>query len=166
MVSVGRLSSHLPSCRRLVDKRFWPHRCVGSGVRVGRVPDSFEILSHNNHKSKTMADDGSTAVAAAPPPTPRERGTLRDTLPGRPFAIFLILTACTVCSALAASLVVYSFPDRYEFANDATVYLFLVASLGSVSTAVGIVFGDSLTHLLAFGVAVRDRDVQSMSNYV
>lgn len=108
--------------------------------------------SHTSIES-TMVD-GSTAVAA-PPPTPRERGTLRDTLPGRPFAIFLILTACAVCSALAASLVVYSFPDKYEFANDATVYLFLVACLGSVSTAVGAVFGDSLTHLLAFGVAVR-----------
>lgn len=109
-----------------------------------------------------VADDGSTAVAAPTPPTPRERGTLRDTLPGRPFAIFLVLTACTVCSALAASLVVYSFPAKYEFANDAVVYLFLMACLGSVSTAVGVVFGDSLTHLLAFGVAVRASDAQAM----
>ena len=43
--------------------------------------------------------------------------------------------------------------------NNDLIKLSFISSLGSLSTLVGIIFGDSLTHALAFGVAVRGRSI-------
>ena len=81
--------------------------------------------------------------------TPRERGTLKHTLPRRP--IFLIGLVWAASATLATMLSLHSLPSVYETSWQ---LFFGVASLGSASALVGIVFGDSLTHSLAFGAAL------------
>ena len=80
----------------------------------------------------------------------RERGTLKDTLPRKP--IVLIALICITSAALATALFLYSYSSPTTI-ND-VAKLGLVALLGSVSASVGIIFGDSLSHIFAFGVAV------------
>lgn len=90
-----------------------------------------------------------TEEAAATGSTPRERGTLKHTLPRRP--IFLIGLVWAASATLATMLSLHSLPSIY----DTSWQLFFgVASLGSASAFVGIVFGDSLSHSLAFGAAL------------
>lgn len=90
-----------------------------------------------------------TEEAAATSSTPRERGTLKHTLPRRP--IFLVGLVWAASATLATMLSLHSLPSIY----DTSWQLFFgVASLGSASALVGIVFGDSLSHSLAFGAAL------------
>ena len=90
-----------------------------------------------------------TEEAAATSSIPRERGTLKHTLPRRP--IFLIGLVWATSATLATMLSLHSLPSIY----DTSWQLFFgVASLGSASALVGIVFGDSLSHSLAFGAAL------------
>lgn len=101
----------------------------------------------------TMAapsDDTKPKEDSPRPPQERERGTLKDTLPRRP--IILIALTCIVSAALATALFVYSYSSPLTVHDVAK--LAFVACLGAVSCATGIVFGDSLAHIFAFGVAV------------
>ncbi|KAL9189674.1 hypothetical protein ACHAXT_009349 [Thalassiosira profunda] len=79
----------------------------------------------------------------------RERGTLKDTLPRKPLALIALVCAASAC--LATALFANSFTNPAT-TND-LASLGVVALLGATSTAVGIVFGDSLSHAFAFGVA-------------
>lgn len=89
-------------------------------------------------------------AAAAASNTSRERGTLKHTLPRRP--IFLIGLVWAASATLATMLSLHSLPSVvYETSWQ---LFFGVASLGSASALIGIVFGDSLTHSLAFGAAL------------
>ncbi|KAL7428983.1 hypothetical protein ACHAXM_001498 [Skeletonema potamos] len=90
-----------------------------------------------------------TEEAAATSSTPRERGTLKHTLPRRP--IFLIGLVWAASATLATKLSLHSLPSVYDTSWQ---LFFVVASLGSASALVGIVFGDSLSHSLAFGTAL------------
>mmetsp|Transcript_13493 Transcript_13493/g.29311 ORF Transcript_13493/g.29311 Transcript_13493/m.29311 type:complete len:580 (+) Transcript_13493:41-1780(+) len=83
-------------------------------------------------------------------PQQRERGTLKDTLPRRP--IILIALICIISALLATALFVYSSPITYS--DWAKLVLVFIACLGSASTSVGIIFGDSLSHIFAFGIAL------------
>lgn len=88
-----------------------------------------------------------------PPQRPRERGTLKDTLPRKP--IFVILLVCLISALLATMLAEYSLEDLNEgVASERRWTFWGVACLGSGSTLVGILYGDSLSHAFAFGVAV------------
>lgn len=100
----------------------------------------------------TMAADAPTAEETQPQQE-RERGTLKDTLPRRP--IIIISLVCIVSAVLATALFVYSYSSSFisPTSND-VAKLGFIALLGSVSCAVGIIFGDSLSHAFAFGVAV------------
>ena len=96
-----------------------------------------------------MSAATTTEEAAATSSTPRERGTLKHTLPRRP--IFLIGLVWAASATLATMLSLHSLPSVYDTSWQ---IFFGVASLGSASALVGIVFGDSLSHSLAFGAAL------------
>ena len=103
----------------------------------------------------------------------RERGTPRGALPRR-LPMILIASANAVCAALATALFLHSSSssssstptspsgtDDDDETTSATASAVVgrarvafVACLGAASTSAGIVYGDSITHLLAFGVAV------------
>ena len=92
---------------------------------------------------------------------PRERGTLKRTLPRRPS--FIILFVGLVASTLAAQLSLYSSPMS-DTVDDKTFHLiqrekwviyFGIACLGSMETLFGILFGDSISQSFALGIAVR-----------
>lgn len=99
----------------------------------------------------TLEDEAadSTTTTTPPPPQQRERGTLKHTLPRRP--IFIIGLVWAASTALSTMLSLHSLPSVY----DTTWQLFAgVACLGSASALIGIIFGDSLSHSAAFGVAL------------
>ena len=87
----------------------------------------------------------------------RERGTPRGALPRRVSTI-LIVSVNAVCATLATALFLHSYsPPPSPSGTTAVVgyaRVAFVACLGAASTSAGIVYGDSITHLLAFGVAV------------
>ncbi len=88
----------------------------------------------------------------------RERGTPKDVSLLR--AKRLIILVVLLSAALATLLFVYCASSRTTSAtmlnNNSLLKLSFISSLGSLSTLAGIIFGDSLTHALAFGVAVRE----------
>jgi hypothetical protein len=89
------------------------------------------------------------ATITASNPAARERGTLKHTLPRRPIIFIGLVWAAS--ATLATMLSLHSLPSIY----DTSWQLFFgVAALGSASALVGIVFGDSLSHSLAFGAAL------------
>ncbi|KAL7539207.1 hypothetical protein ACHAXR_009722 [Thalassiosira sp. AJA248-18] len=92
----------------------------------------------------------------------RERGTLKDTLPRRP--IILIALVCFTSAVLATALFLYSYSSPTT-AND-VAKLGFIACLGSVSTSVGVIFGDSLSHTFAFGLALFFVDYSSIKSSI
>ncbi|KAL7552697.1 hypothetical protein ACHAWF_015934 [Thalassiosira exigua] len=82
--------------------------------------------------------------------TQRERGTLKDTLPRRP--IIIVALVAVISAALATALFDYSYSQKTTKLEVAE--LGSIAFLGSASTLLGITYGDSLSHVFAFGVAV------------
>jgi len=91
-------------------------------------------------------------MAAAAEPQERERGTLKDTLPKRPTIIIAIV--CFTSTILSTALFLYSSPHLLAITIEDLIQYILAACLGTVSTSVGIIFGDSLAHVFSFGVAV------------
>ena len=87
----------------------------------------------------------------------RERGTLNETLPKQP--IILISLVCIASAALSTALLLYSTPHLLATTNKDVMKLLFIACLGSISTLVGVIFSDSLSHVASFGVAVRLRYV-------
>lgn len=95
----------------------------------------------------TTTEEVAATTSITPPP--RERGTLKHTLPRRPIVLIGLVWAAS--ATLATMISLHSLPSVY----DTSLQLFFgVASLGSASALVGIVFGDSLSHSLAFGAAL------------
>ena len=87
----------------------------------------------------------------------RERGTplLKDNnLPRRP--IIIIALVCITSAILATTLFLYSSPHILSTTVIDLVKLVCIACLGSISTSVGIIFGDSLSHVFSFGLAVSN----------
>lgn len=82
----------------------------------------------------------------------RERGTLNETLPKQP--IILISLVCIASAALSTALLLYSTPHLLATTNKDVMKLLFIACLGSISTLVGVIFSDSLSHVASFGVAV------------
>eukprot|EP00584_Thalassiosira_punctigera_P008537 CAMPEP_0172534322 /NCGR_PEP_ID=MMETSP1067-20121228/6724_1 /TAXON_ID=265564 ORGANISM="Thalassiosira punctigera, Strain Tpunct2005C2" /NCGR_SAMPLE_ID=MMETSP1067 /ASSEMBLY_ACC=CAM_ASM_000444 /LENGTH=653 /DNA_ID=CAMNT_0013319099 /DNA_START=94 /DNA_END=2055 /DNA_ORIENTATION=+ len=78
----------------------------------------------------------------------RERGTLRNTLPRRP--LFLVAFFCAASAVLATAL--FSYSSHAEVVGLAG--LGFSALLGAASTSVGIMFGDSMSHVFAFGLSM------------
>ena len=97
-------------------------------------------------------------MAAAAEPQERERGTLKDTLPRRPSIIVAIV--CFISTLLSTALFLYSSPHLLAITVTDLIQYIFAACLGTVSTSVGIVFGDSLAHAFSFGVAVSLMCVQ------
>ena len=102
---------------------------------------------------------------------PRERGTPKDiSLLRAKHAIFLVILVAVLSAALATLLFIYcaslpavtttptnpATPSFTGFNQNGILKLVFISCLGSSSTLVAIIFGDSLTHALAFGVAVRE----------
>jgi hypothetical protein len=87
----------------------------------------------------------------------RERGTLNETLPKQP--IILISLVCIASAALSTALLLYSTPHLLVTTNKDVMKLLFIACLGSISTLVGVIFSDSLSHVVSFGVAVSLRYV-------
>jgi hypothetical protein len=102
----------------------------------------------------------------------RERGTPKNvSLLRAKHALLLVILVGILSSVLATLLFVHcasssssshtstttSISSRSN--NNDLLKLSFISSLGSLSTLVGIIFGDSLTHALAFGVAVRGRSI-------
>jgi hypothetical protein len=100
----------------------------------------------------------------------RERGTPRGALPRR-VPIILIASVNAVCAALATALFLHSTSSSSPpsgngddatmtttAANVGRARVAFAACLGAASTSAGIVYGDSIAHLLAFGVGVSDDD--------
>ena len=113
-------------------------------------------------------DDGEPRRRRRTRASSRERGTPRGALTRRASTI-LIVSVNTVCAALATALFLHSSysprgpplsPPSGGTATAAAVVVgyyarvAFAACLGAASTSAGIVYGDSITHLLAFGVAV------------
>ncbi|KAL3809891.1 hypothetical protein ACHAXA_008543 [Cyclostephanos tholiformis] len=92
-----------------------------------------------------------TAPANTPPGTRRERGTPRGALPNH-VPIVLIVVANFICSLLATTTLL--FPRHSIEGIAGASRLAFVACLGSASASIGIVFGDSISHALAFGIAM------------
>jgi hypothetical protein len=102
------------------------------------------------------------------PPRRRERGTPKDvsSLPRAKHAIGIIIFVGLLSATLATALFLYSSPFHTTSTPDTTtittarangvsiVKLVFLAALGSSSTLVGIIFGDSLSHAFAFGIGV------------
>lgn len=92
----------------------------------------------------------------------RERGTLKNTLPGKSAVLVILSIVGLASAALATLLVCYSqsFPsediDNLRDASDLIIVAKMMglAMSGSASTLVGIVYGDSLCHCFGFGIAV------------
>lgn len=92
----------------------------------------------------------------------RERGTLKNTLPGKSAVLFILSIVCLASAALATLLVCYSlsFPiDDDNNQRDASDLITVakmmgLAMIGSASTLMGIVYGDSRCHCFGFGIAV------------
>ena len=91
-------------------------------------------------------------MAAAAEHQERERGTLKDTLPKQPSIIIAIV--CSISTLLSTALFLYSSPHLLAITVTDLIQYILAACLGTISTSVGIVFGDSLAHVFTFGVAV------------
>ena len=91
-------------------------------------------------------------MAAAAEPQERERGTLKDTLPKRPSIIIAIV--CFISTILSTALFLYSSPHLLAITGTDLLQYIFAACLGTISTSIGIVFGDSLAHVFSFGVAV------------
>ena len=87
----------------------------------------------------------------------RERGTLNETQPKQP--IILISLVCIASAALSTALLLYLTPHLLATTNKDVMKLLFIACLGSISTLVGVVFSDSLSHVVSFGVAVSLRYV-------
>ncbi len=114
-------------------------------------------------------DDGEPRRRRRTRASSRERGTPRGALPRRASTI-LIVSVNAVCAALATALFLHSSysprgpplsPPSGGTATAAAVVVVgyyarvaFAACLGAASASAGIVYGDSITHLLAFGVAV------------
>ena len=94
----------------------------------------------------------------------RERGTpllKENNLPRRP--IIIIALICITSAVLATTLFLYSSPHILSTTVIDLVKLVCIACLGSISTSVGIIFGDSLSHVFSFGLAVSNLHIYFLS---
>jgi len=80
----------------------------------------------------------------------RERGTLKDTLPRRP--IFLVALVCAASATLANLLFLHTSHVSTSSERRPPYFTWVSGLLGAVSASVGIICGDSLPHVFAFGV--------------